>query len=189
VGFSNPCHPNKKTKIRKKWLWHTVWTTRNIRKTSCATKNLNFIFLQEWSSWSSGRRWNCALHVVQCENAKPSCINRSSNLLILHRLHVTSVEITSANIVIPPCSTLWNYVFDLIIDKCCYLWTCFVVNCCIQSLSPWKRQIVTFCHWSLAGGGKERYMGTVNPKPSSLKDERNIMPLGLWTGKRIPWKP
>ena len=50
----------------------TVCTTRKTRKTSLATKSLNFILRQELSSYVSTLRWNWALQVVQCEKANPS---------------------------------------------------------------------------------------------------------------------
>jgi len=50
----------------------TVCTARKTRKTSLATKSLNFIFRQELSSNNSTLRWNWALQVVQWEKANPS---------------------------------------------------------------------------------------------------------------------
>lgn len=50
----------------------TVCTAKKTRKTSLATKSLNFILRQELSSNDSTLRWNWALQVVQCEKANPS---------------------------------------------------------------------------------------------------------------------
>ena len=51
----------------------TVCTAKNTRKTSLATKILDFSFRQELSSNNATQRWYWALQVVQCEKANPSC--------------------------------------------------------------------------------------------------------------------
>lgn len=50
----------------------TACIRRNIMITSLATNIRNFILRQMSSSRNSTRRWNRALHVVQCEKAVPS---------------------------------------------------------------------------------------------------------------------
>lgn len=75
----------------------TVCTAKNTRKTSLATKSLNFTLRQELSSKTAGRRWNWALQVVQCENANPSCTegreNQHSLLLRESPLEVTAMQV------------------------------------------------------------------------------------------------
>lgn len=66
-----------------KIIYLTVCTATNTRKTSLATKSLNFILRHELSTNNSTWRWNCALQVVQCEKANPSYrANISLNICI-----------------------------------------------------------------------------------------------------------
>lgn len=71
-------------KKKKKLRTLTVCTARKTRKTSLATKSLNFTLRQELSSNNSTLRWNWALQVVQCEKANPSyeAKKKSTKLLI-----------------------------------------------------------------------------------------------------------
>lgn len=50
----------------------TVWMARNTSSISLATNSRNFILRPPSPSRNCTRRWNCALHVVQCEKAVPS---------------------------------------------------------------------------------------------------------------------
>lgn len=71
----------------------TVCTAKNTRKTSLATNILNFILRHEFSSNSSTRRWYWALHVVQCEKAKPSYKKERERVLQLSEArHINQIS-------------------------------------------------------------------------------------------------
>jgi len=73
----------------------TACITRNTSMTSLATNNRNFILRHMSSSRHSTRRWNRALHVVQCEKAVPSWDMSRQHHLVLPCLIKQLTTVTS----------------------------------------------------------------------------------------------
>lgn len=126
------------------------------------SKQFNFTLLLWWWAkichlWAS--KWQSLII-----STVTSCLP-TGNPIFTSWKDCTSIEITSVNIRSPPCSTLPNHFFDLIIDKCCCM-ECFAVQLLHPvtiSLKVPKGNILPLVS---ARKREENCMEIVNPKPN-----------------------